>query len=233
MGRFEVPEAQGTSPGLDGRVPARRRRSVPRHSRGLYLPGSRPSRWSVIAWLTPPCLQLITLAVQTRLPGIDHDLDQPALLVFLQAVLSKGTVMTTLFAHGEELRWRGLKWHELRQLGFRTSGAVIGVTWGMWHWPLILAGYNHPTHGLEGLGKFVVQCWLLGNLLSYLRLRSGSVIAAAVGRGAFNASAVLSERGVHGGSDLVVGPCGIILMATLLVLNLAIAIWDRHPEDVG
>jgi hypothetical protein len=67
----------------------------------------------------------------------------------------------------------------LFQLGRIRAVIVVGVIWGVWHWPLILMGYNYPGHPLLGLLLMALYTTGLAIVLGYAVLRSGSVILAA------------------------------------------------------
>ncbi len=110
------------------------------------------------------------------------------LVLFLQA-LAAGTTINALFAFGEELGWRGFLQKELAPLGFWRASALIGAIWGFWHTPLTLMGYNFPEHPVLGIPVITLACVPLGILISWVRVRSGSVIPAAIFHGMINALA--------------------------------------------
>ncbi len=69
---------------------------------------------------------------------------------------------------------------------------------------------------------------LLSPLLGYLTLRAGSVIAAAIFHGTFNATAELAILVVQGGSDLIVGVTGLAGFIVLLLINIGLFFLDRR-----
>ncbi len=91
---------------------------------------------------------------------------------------------------GEEIGWRGWLLPRLMPLGEVPALLISGVVWVLWHAPAILLGYNEGAiPGWLALVCMSVSCITFGSVLSWIRLRSGSVWAAALGHGAFNASA--------------------------------------------
>jgi membrane protease YdiL (CAAX protease family) len=128
---------------------------------------------------------------------------------------------------GEELGWRGFLLRELSHMGFWRSSVFIGLIWGVWHAPVILQGHNYPQHPVEGVFMMIIFCLLLSPLFSYTRIKSGSVIAAAIMHGTLNATGGLSIMVVEGGDDLVTGVTGVAGFIVLLVVNFLIFILDN------
>ena len=81
-----------------------------------------------------------------------------------------------IFAFGEEFGWRGYLLPKLAPLGGIAAAIITGVTWGLWHAPLIvLESYNYPGHPWLGVLMMVVFTTALGMIFAWLRFRSGSV----------------------------------------------------------
>ena len=106
--------------------------------------------------------------------------------------LVAGLTINAIFGFGEELGWRGLLFKELSYMSFWKSSAIIGFIWGVWHAPLILQGHNYPQHPLAGVFMMILWCILLSPIFNYIRLRSKSVIAAAIMHGTLNGTAGLA-----------------------------------------
>lgn len=144
------------------------------------------------------------------------------LIVLLSAPIA-GFTINGLFAFGEELGWRGLLQTELAPLGFVRASALIGVIWGLWHAPLILLGHNFPAHPRLGVLVMTVACVPLGIVMSWIALKSQTVLAAAVAHGTFNAASGAALMAVRGGEQIevfVLGYAGILataLVAAVLV----------------
>ncbi len=99
------------------------------------------------------------------------------------------TLMLIPLAFGEEWGWRGYLLPRLLPLGQWPALLIIGAIWGLWHAPVILLGFNYPQHPVLGVLVMVGSCMLIGTLLGWLRLASGSVWPAVLGHAGLNASA--------------------------------------------
>lgn len=141
--------------------------------------------------------------------------------------LVAGATVNAIAGFGEELGWRGFLLNELRHLGFWKSSAVIGSVWGLWHAPFILQGHNYPEHPVAGVFMMIVWCLLLAPILSYVRLKAKSVIAAAIFHGTINGTAGLAVMVIAGGSDLTAGVMGLPGFIVLAALNLFLFAYER------
>jgi membrane protease YdiL (CAAX protease family) len=222
------------------------------------------NRWWVVGWLIPPVLAFAALGVALLFPDVSFSAGMegmyerfsenltpeqiqqmkeqaeafpvhPIWIGLLQALVA-GITVNALAGFGEELGWRGLLQKELSNMGFWSSSALIGLIWGVWHAPLILQGHNYPDHPVIGVFMMIAWTILLSPLFSLVRLKSGSVIAAAILHGTLNASYGLAIFVLKGGSDLTVGMTGLAGFIVLAVVNLGIAFYvrgpvsDRYPE---
>jgi len=99
-------------------------------------------------------------------------------LAGLQSVLL-APILAIVIAFGEEYGWRGYLQTELFKLGRVRGVLLVGVIWGVWHWPLILMGFSYPGHPLLGMVLTVFFTTGLAIVLGYAVLRSGSILLAA------------------------------------------------------
>jgi uncharacterized protein len=114
----------------------------------------------------------------------------PAALLAITIVSSIlfGGIVNGIFTLGEELGWRGFLYNETKRLGVWKSNLLIGTIWGLWHAPIILQGHNYPDHPVYGVFMMVPLSVALGFIMSWLRLRTNSVLAPALFHGMVNAS---------------------------------------------
>ncbi|MCJ1713593.1 CPBP family intramembrane glutamic endopeptidase [Curtobacterium sp. VKM Ac-2922] len=135
---------------------------------------------------------------------------------------------------GEEIGWRGFLVPALSRFGTWPALIGSGVVWGLWHTPIILLGYNFGRFDGLGVLFMVVACVLLGTVLGWLRLRTGSVWPAVFAHAGVNGAAgvgtVLAASGV-GVSNVLRSPLGysgwIVLAVVIAVLVLTGAVRRR------
>jgi membrane protease YdiL (CAAX protease family) len=101
--------------------------------------------------------------------------------------LTVGVVVTALATFGEEFGWTGYLLPKLLPLGRWRAALAYGVTWGLWHAPVVAAGHNYPGHPVAGV---LVMCGFttaVALVQTAARLRSGSVLLTSVIHAALNA----------------------------------------------
>jgi len=82
---------------------------------------------------------------------------------------------------GEEYGWRVYLQDRLFPLlGSYKGVLILGIIWGLWHVPLILIGLNYPGQPVLGIVLMIVSTILLGIILSYAVLKTGSVWIAVI-----------------------------------------------------
>src|SRR5215212_536966 len=94
----------------------------------------------------------------------------------------------TLFTFGEEYGWRGYLLPRLLPLGEIRATLLVGLIWGVWHLPLLLAGLNYPGVNVWlALLVFLFVTVALSFAYTWLYVASGgSVLIAAVLHASFN-----------------------------------------------
>ncbi len=213
------------------------------------------NKWFLVAWLLPLIIVFATLAISLLFPGVEYsptmseeleriksivtpeELKQiqsdlaavPSYVLILTRILQgliAGVTINAVFGFGEELGWRGLLQTELNFMGFWKSSAIIGLTWGVWHAPLILQGHNYPQHPQIGVLMMTILTLLLSPIYSYIRIKSKSVIAAAIMHGTTNALAVLPISLIKGGNDLTVGITGLAGLIAIAIVIIGLFAYD-------
>lgn len=141
----------------------------------------------------------------------------------LVGAFTAGLTINGLFAFGEEYGWRGFLMDELRPLGPVAANLLTGVLWGLFHAPLILLGFNYAPYNLAGVGMMIVFVTPFSFLLWRAREHTGSLFAAAIIHGGFNAFAGFFLLLVLGRHPLVSAPVGLI--GALGLALVAAAYW--------
>lgn len=111
----------------------------------------------------------------------------PIVIAQLGVALVVGPLLNAAPVFGEEWGWRGYLLPQLLPLGQWPALIISGVIWGVWHAPIILLGYNYPTNPALGVVMMTVFCVLVGIILGWTRLATGSVWPAVIGHGSINA----------------------------------------------
>lgn len=154
-------------------------------------------------------------------------------IVLVQALLVGALINSVVLTFTEEIGWRGYLYGLWRPSGFWRTSLATGLIWGIWHAPAIyFFGLNYPTERLLGIGLFVVYCALLAPLITLARERSGSVWAAGIFHGTFNATAGLTMISLSDASfpwNGIVGIGGFVALALGLA---ATAVLQRPTPPV-
>lgn len=178
--------------------------------KSLRLNTLGPRRYYLWAWFLPFGLTVISglLTVSLGIGRVDPeftliresmastpggDAVPPGVIVLIQILFSilLAPLINILFALGEELGWRGFLLPALIPLGQWKAIVLSGFIWGVWHAPAIVQGLNYPGYPIAGIPMMIIFCILLGVILSWLYLNTGSPWVAALGHGAVNAAAGL------------------------------------------
>ncbi|MCL2231209.1 MAG: CPBP family intramembrane metalloprotease [Treponema sp.] len=208
--------------------------------------------WFLVAGITPVILSFLAMGISLFFPNVTFSSsyegilqyvpeDQmelaveqlsrfpPIIFVLLQVVqaIIAGYTINAVFAFGEELGWRGYLLKALQGKKFLLASLITGAVWGMWHFPLILIGHNYPQHPIAGVAMMVIFCILLSPMMTYIVIKSKSVITAAIFHGCINAIAGISLIFLVGGNDLTIGMTGAAGFITLLFGDIAFYLYDR------
>ena len=210
-------------------------------------------KWSwLVAWMLPIVIVLLTIFVNTLLPGCEFNTDMSAMIpadsvpeeqkemvsklmtpafMIITTVISgllAGATINALFAFGEEYGWRNYLVSALKEKKFVCASIFIGIIWGIWHFPLILLGHNYPQHSVAGVFMMVIFCVLASFVELYLVLKAKSVFPAAIFHGTINAVAGLNVLLIKGGNDLINGAAGLSGFILISIVIAIIYVFDRY-----
>ncbi|MCL2550158.1 MAG: CPBP family intramembrane metalloprotease [Methanimicrococcus sp.] len=213
----------------------------------------RLNRWFLVAGIVPVVSVFLAFGINLLFPGVSFSFGfegmlpylteeeaemvaqqlsrfPPVIFMFIQIVnaLIAGYTINAVFALGEELGWRGYLLKALKSKKLLPVSLIIGIVWGLWHFPLILLGHNYPQHPVAGVGMMVIFCVLLTPAMIYIVIKSKSVLTAAFFHGTLNAISGISLLFLAGGNDLTNGITGIAGFTALLLMNLAFFFYDKY-----
>jgi membrane protease YdiL (CAAX protease family) len=169
------------------------------------------------------------------------DPGQINLWVLVAVQILQGLVLAPLIngiaTFGEEFGWRAYLQPKLMLLGPRRAMVLMGLIWGLWHWPVILMGHNYgldyPGAPLLGPLAMVWFTLIVGTLLGWLTHRAASVWPAVIGHAALNGMANLGTVFTRGHPNPLIGPLptglvgGIAFALVALVLQLSRRAWSN------
>jgi CAAX protease family protein len=140
----------------------------------------RSPKYYLVALLIPPVFVTAVVLIVQALGLGEFAWSEANWFVYLMLLLI--ALPVTLFTFGEEYGWRGYLLPRLLPLGEIRASVLLGVIWGVWHLPLLLAGLNYPG----------VNVWLATIIFTFVTVAlsftytwfyvasSGSVLVAAV-----------------------------------------------------
>jgi membrane protease YdiL (CAAX protease family) len=145
---------------------------------------------------------------------------------FLAMLISP--LMNFVSTFGEEFGWRGYLQPKLCALGKRKGLLFTGIIWGIWHWPVIMMGYNYGWNywGFPYMGM-LAMVWLtvcLGFLFGWLVLKAHSVWPSVIAHAALNGIASVGLLFVLQPYPTLLGPAptGVIACLPLTIVALII-----------
>jgi len=155
----------------------------------------------------------------------------PWLFIGIQLVAAVliSPIANSLATFGEEFGWRGYLMPKLMPLGGRKAMLLIGIIWGVWHWPVILMGYEYgfkyPGYPWAGPLLFLWVTFGLGIFLGWLTLRSQSIWPAVIGHAAINGIAGAAILLTTGQPNTLLGPLPVGIIGSLGYALVTIAIF--------
>ena len=206
--------------------------------------------WWFFGWLLMPVISLLTLALSCLMPGVDFSASNDVMAsatsqmgaampgiemtpflagaVTIVLGLLAGITLNAVFAFAEEIGWRGWLLRQFKGARFLTASLLIGIIWGFWHAPLILMGHNYPSNPVAGVFMMAALCVVLTPMIQYVRLKSRSVVVAAIMHGTFNAVAGLTIMFVTGYNEFLAGCTGLAGILVMLAADLCLFLYDRY-----
>lgn len=217
--------------------------------------------WFAVAWFGPavltvigaaayyllfpqdfdPAMSTMTATVQQANAASGAELPGDAVMMMLLAQLPfaifLGPALNIFTTFGEEWGWRGYLVPKMAtHMRIVPTLLVTGVIWGLWHAPLTVIGHNYgvgyPGWPFAGIAAMCVFCIVLGIFFTYVTVRTGSCLAAAVGHGAVNAFVSAGIMFSVTGGNPFVGPMPVgIVGGSAFIVAAAFMLWDLHRRE--
>jgi membrane protease YdiL (CAAX protease family) len=177
---------------------------------GLHPHLRRAWPYYLVAWLLPLPVVGVIVGLAT---GLGLPLAKPGLPPELVAATVVGALVSSPLFFGEEFGWRG--YLQGRLFGGRRplpAALLTGLVWGVFHYPVILVGFEGYENPMVGLAIFPVFTMLLSVIFGWLRRRTGSVWCTCLGHAAANGSggALTAYLFLAGGRFILTSYAGVL-----------------------
>lgn len=181
--------------------------------------------------------------VQKAIAAVPGLAEQPWLafaVIFVQTMLVT-MLINGIASIGEEFGWRAYLLQKLmvlfsgsedeaaslpsaRMIGARRSALLVGLIWGVWHFPLF---YLRSAFTFPFVLIYLVFTCSASVFLSWVALRSGSVWPASIGHGMVNGTSVFPTLLSNATANPLLGPgptgligmLGYVILALVLLFN--------------
>ena len=182
-------------------------------------------RYFAVALIAPALTiaLLINLSVGFHLAHFHAGANVVALVVGLGL---NALTLNAVFAFGEEYGWRGYLLPKLLPLGEVRAAVIVGLIWGVWHAPLLIAGLNYPgVNPWVAVAMFVPTAVLMSLLFTRVYVAAGcSVLVATVLHGSLNAygDGLGSTERFITDHVLLTSPGGVIAIGVFAVIAVVV-----------
>lgn len=201
----------------------------------------RPNKWCLYGIFIPVVFSIILIVIQhifgignlkyfkyghgvvtiskyaTVLGGVNTI---PVFIINMILTIIISSISFTLVTAGEEIGWRGYLQPKLTsKYGFIKGNIILGLVWGYWHAPIILAGYNYPENPI--LGALILMptiCVLFSIILGYLREKSKSIWPAALAHASINMFAEIPLSHVEFNVPRIINDLLVIVLWFIIAL---------------
>ena len=108
-------------------------------------------------------------------------------------VIFTAAVFTVFLHAGIEMGWRGYLFPRLQlRWGARVAVVLTGVISGLWYAPLLAAGYFYNQAPVfQSLALMLGYCIVIGGVLAWLRMQSGSIWPSSFAQAMITSAAIL------------------------------------------
>ena len=139
-------------------------------------------------------------------------------------------IITTPILWGEEFGWRGYLQPRLFPGKPILAALAVGPIWAVWHYPVVLRGYDFGDQAYAGAAVMPVSCTLISFIFAWLVERTGSIWSSSLAHAATNgvggATTVLWFSGLN--KPFLTSYIGVLGLAPLFAVCVAIFFFGRR-----
>jgi len=155
----------------------------------IYIGAIIASPFIPVDWYASTLISGMQKAIRDA-TGIEVSVETIIIMLAFSYLFS--SLVNSIPAYGEEAGWRGFLWTRLKQsYSLEEALVIMGVVWGVWHWPLYTAANlikKTPIHILiPFLLEFVLFTTGISVFLVWLVEKTNSVLYPSIAHGAINA----------------------------------------------
>jgi len=177
--------------------------------------------------------------IQDNLGGVPfpRSLYSVGLIIFflINAIGTPLSGLATTF--GEEYGWRGFLHHELIKLGPRLGVLLVGLIWGIWHFPIILSGIHTYPPTASGLLLGVIFFILAGYVFGYAVMKTRSIWVVTFMHGVLNSIYPFILNYLVRPEDKVfsfgLGIYGLCCLSIVVLLLFRDPIWQSQSNELS
>jgi len=161
----------------------------------------------------------------------------PGLIVLFISVTVIGITLSGLaFVFGEEYGWRGFLQTEFIKYGKMKGVLLVGLIWGIWHFPVILRGFHTYPPTILGFSLGIIFFVLWGVVQGYAVLKTGSIWIAAFMHGVVNSVYSFSHTYLVKPDSKIfsfnLGVYGLICMGIIVLFIFRDPVWKTKDERI-
>ncbi|MDD6492513.1 MAG: type II CAAX endopeptidase family protein [Firmicutes bacterium] len=186
----------------------------------------------------------VLFEAQAQAQGIEMDTSAEQMRQMMAVQILIGIFLSPLLnfinCFGEEWGWRGyLLPKMMKRFKIIPTLLINGIIWGLWHAPLTAMGHNYGIgyqgYPVTGILAMCIFCTVIGVILSYVTIKTGSCFPAVIGHAVLNG---LSGVGIYFTSlenpyNVFLGPSPVGLIGGIGFIVLAvILIYLLHKEEM-
>ena len=194
--------------------------------------------------LFPSHLDLSLTSLKDLIAVHGQQIQLPMLSILSLLLIGAGLVLLSplvfinhILAFGEEVGWRGYLLPLMcRKFGVTRGIILEGVLWGVVHAPLVAFGVNYagdyPGAPWSGMLLMIVFATSVGVFLSYLTIKTKSIIPAYISHGVINALREAPLFICVSNYNVLLGPkpSGVIGMSGFLVIGIVLMICIKSRD---